>query len=542
MKLHPLKKNAESGSILLVTVVITAIIGVALASYLSLIQAQNLSVTRSQTWNSAIPVCESGIEEALAHLNSVGSGDRGTNNWTLTGGTYNRTNTIGGMRYEVAISPADPPVVTSSGYVPAPLGKGEISRVVRVTTSKQSSGMRGLVAKGAITLGPGSVVDSYDSRITGTYVSASARSNAFVGAVNGSITGGDVIKGNASTGPGYTISTTVTGTKTDDLSMSFPPVSAPFNGGFSPPANVSVTVTNFTIASTPFTTNTVPSPIPAGGVTTNLTVLTNGAPPASGSYSTVSVTMTNTSYPSGVSPVTTNSTYLTGQRTAPASGTYYGLTTTTSPTRYAYYRIDSYTYTTNMYVYTNKTYTYSVTTTNATSTSTETYAYVLDSDNYKTDSISLTGSQPRNAEMLVRGDAVLWVTDSFSMTGNARVTIMPGASLKIYMGDGNGSGTQITIAGNGVLNQTGDTDKMGIYGLNDTTVVKLAGNGAFIGTVYAPNAQLQGKGGGSDTDDFQGAAIVGSVSYNGHFNFHYDEKLGDNNALTQWKIASWTEL
>jgi hypothetical protein len=537
-----ISQKREAGSMLLVTVVISAVIGLALASYLSLIQAQNLSVTRSQNWNSAIPVCESGIEEALAHLNSVGSGNRGTNGWTLANGTYNRTNTISSLRYEVTISPADPPVVTSTGYVPAPLGQGEIARTVRVTTSKQSSGMRGLVAKGAITLGPGSVVDSYDSRITVTYVAGSARSNAFVGAVNGSISGGNIIKGDASTGPGYTISTTVTGGKSDDLSMSFPPVAQPFNGGFSPPANVSVTITNFTIASTPFTTNSVPSPVPAGGVTTNLTVLTNGAPPASGGYSTVSVTMTNTTYPSGVSPVVTNSTYLTGQRDYPAAGTFYGLTTTTTPTRYSYYRIDSYRYSTNMYVYTNKTYTYSVTTTNASSTSTETYAYVLDSDNYKTDSISLSGSQPRNAEMLIRGDAVLWVTEGLTMTGNARITIMPGASLKIYVGDGTGSGSEIKIAGNGVLNQTGDTDKMGIYGLSDTTVVKLAGNGAFIGTVYAPSADLQGKGGGSDTDDFQGAAIVGTVSYNGHFNFHYDEKLGDNNALTQWKIASWTEL
>jgi hypothetical protein len=43
-------------------------------------------------------------------------------------------------------------------------------------------------------------------------------------------------------------------------------------------------------------------------------------------------------------------------------------------------------------------------------------------------------------------------------------------------------------------------------------------------------------------DDFQGAAIVGSVSYVGHFNFHYDEKLGDNGGMTEWKIASWTEF
>jgi hypothetical protein len=537
-----ISQKREAGSMLLVTVVISAVIGLALASYLSLIQAQNLSVTRSQNWNSAIPVCEAGIEEAMAHLNSVGSGNRGTNGWVLTTGTYNRTNTLNGLRYEVEISTADSPVVTSYGYVPAPLGQGEILRAVQVVTSKQSSGMRGLVAKGSITLGPGSIVDSYDSRITFGYNAATARSNAFVGAVAGNIAGGDIIKGNAGTGPGFTITTTVSGSKSDDLSMSFPPVQTPFNGGFSPPANITVTTTNFTLASINVTTNVYPSPVPASGVITNNAVQTNTAPPASGGYATIQITETNTRYPSGVSPITTNSTYLTGQRTPPTAGTYFGLTTTTSPTRYAFYRIDSYTYRTNRYVSTNVTFTYSLTGTNQASTTTETYAYVLDSENYKTDSISLTGSQPRNAEMLVRGNAVLWVTEGLSMTGNARITIMPGASLKIYVGDGEGSSAQITIAGNGVLNQTGDADKMGIYGLNDTTIVKVAGNGGFIGTVYAPTAQLQGKGGGSDIDDFQGAAIVGTVSYNGHFNFHYDEKLGDNNALTQWKIASWKEL
>jgi len=129
-----------------------------------------------------------------------------------------------------------------------------------------------------------------------------------------------------------------------------------------------------------------------------------------------------------------------------------------------------------------------------------------------------------------------------SMTGNARITILPGASLKLYVGDGAGSDAQLMIAGNGVFNQSGDSEKMSIFGLSDTTIVKMAGNGAFVGTVYAPSAQLQGKGGGSDVDDFQGAAIVGSVSYNGHFNFHYDEKLGDNGGMTEWKIASWTEF
>jgi hypothetical protein len=534
--------SAEGGSMLIATVVISAIIGLTLATYLNMVQSQHLNVMRSQSWNTAIPACEAGIEEALAHLNSNGDRDRATNGWTLVEGVYVKTGSLSGATFETSITSADSPVITSYGTVPAPLGKGDITRAVRVVTSKQSTGMRGLVAKGAVGLGPGSIVDSYDSRVTASYNPGDARSNAFVGAVNGSISGGSMIKGNAATGPGYTISAPLTGTTANDLSLSFPPVPTPFTGGFSPPALVTITVTNFTLDAVIVVTNTYPSPTPVGGVITNKVIRTNTSPPAYGGYATLSKAVTNTQYPAGVGTVTTNVTYVSGKKTAPADGTYYGLTITYTPTRYAYYQIDSYSYGTTFYVYTNLSYSYSLGITNTVVKAAETYAYVLDSDNYKISTLNLSGTQPRTAEMVVRGDAKLWVTDSLAMTGNARITILAGATLKIYVGDGEGSNADIKIAGNGVLNQSGDTEAMGIYGLSDANTVKVAGNGTYIGTVYAPDAQLQGKGGGSDVDDFQGAAIVGSVAYNGHFNFHYDEKLGDNGGITQWKVKSWSEF
>jgi hypothetical protein len=321
-------------------------------------------------------------------------------------------------------------------------------------------------------------------------------------------------------------------------------VPTPFNGGFSPPEGITVTITNFTLGSISITTNVFPAVVPASGFVTNIVTFTNATAPPAGAYSSFTATITETVWPGAAAgTVTTNTTAIAGAKYEPAPGSYippyvYG----GSPKRYSYLRIDSYRYSATRYVYNVTNYTYSMETNAVVSTTTEEYAYVLDSDNYKTATISLTGSQPKNAEMLVRGDAVLWVTDDFSMTGNARVTILPGASLKLYIGDGVGSNAEVKIAGNGVLNMTGDSEKMSIFGLADTTVVKVAGNGGFVGTVYAPNAQLQGKGGGSDVDDFQGAAIVGSVAYNGHFNFHYDEKLGDNGGITQWKINSWQEF
>jgi hypothetical protein len=538
------RSSREQGSMLIMTVVISAIIGVTLASYLAMVQAQHLNVMRSQAWNAAIPACEAGIEEALAHLNSIGNGNRATNGWVMSDGVYVKSGALQGAEYDVSISTADSPVVISYGYVPAPLGKGEVVRAVRVVTSRQSTGMKGLVAKGSIVLGPGSIVDSYDSRITLVYNPTTANSNAFVGAVNGSISGGSMVYGDVATGPGYTITSPHTGSSASDLSMSFPPVSAPFNGGFAPPAGVSVTVTNFSVATATITTNAYPGFTPLSGILTNVTTYTNTAPPASGAYTTATVSVTETGWPgASVGTITTNTTSITGAKFEPPTGSYippyvYG----GSPKRYSYLRLDSYTYNATRYIYSSTNYIYSTATTNAITTTTATYAYVLDTDNYKTATISLSGNQTSTAEMLVRGDAVLWVTDDFSMTGNARITILPGASLKIYVGDGQGSSAEIKIAGNGVLNMSGDTDKMAIYGMSDNTVVKIAGNGAFVGTVYAPNAELQGKGSGNSVDDFQGAAIVGNVNYTGHFNFHYDEKLGDNGGLTEWKINTWAEF
>lgn len=528
---------------LIVTVVISAIIGITLASYLSMIQAQHLNVMRSQAWNAAIPACEAGIEEALAHLNSIGTNNRATNGWTFSDGQYVKAGALLDAEYDVSISTADTPVVISHGWVKAPLGKGEVHRSVKVVTSRLTTGMKGLVAKGNVVLGPGSVVDSYDSRITLVYNMSTANSNAFVGAVNGNISGGSLVKGDVATGPGYTITTPHTGSSSSDLSMSFPDVAAPFSGGFAPPAGVTATITNFTLSSTSITTNVYPSSVPSGGVITNIVTYTNNSAPPTGAFTSTTMSVTETGWPgASAGTVVTNTTAITGAKFEPAPGSYiapyvYG----GSPKRYSYLRIDSYTYSATRYIYNVTNYVYSAET-NLATTVTQEYAYVLDSENYKTDSLSLNGSQPRNAEMLVRGDAVLWITDTLNMTGSARITVLPNASLKLFIGDGSGTGSTATIAGNGILNMSGDSEKVSIYGLADASVVKLAGNGAFIGTVYAPSAQLQGKGGGSDVDDFQGAAIVGDVAYNGHFNFHYDEKLGTNGGLTQWKIMSWTEF
>ena len=74
------------------------------------------------------------------------------------------------------------------------------------------------------------------------------------------------------------------------------------------------------------------------------------------------------------------------------------------------------------------------------------------------------------------------------------------------------------------------------------TRVGFNGNAAYIGTIYAPNADLSLGGGGNNTYDFIGASVSNTVSMNGHFNFHYDEALANMNGGGNYVITAWNEI
>ncbi len=69
----------------------------------------------------------------------------------------------------------------------------------------------------------------------------------------------------------------------------------------------------------------------------------------------------------------------------------------------------------------------------------------------------------------------------------------------------------------------------------------LSGNDQFLGTIYAPTADLSLSGGGSNTLDYQGAVAVKTISMNGKFNFHFDENLKRSGPVRGYQIASWAE-
>jgi hypothetical protein len=138
-------------------------------------------------------------------------------------------------------------------------------------------------------------------------------------------------------------------------------------------------------------------------------------------------------------------------------------------------------------------------------------------------------SYSSSGDMTIGGNVVLYVPGDFTIGGNDTIKIKSGGSLKIIVG-GN-----VSMAGGGVLNGTGQAANFSILGLSTCTSVTYAGNAQFIGTIYAPQADFTLKG----TTDAFGAVIAKTASMNGNTAFHYDEALAYQDGYI---ASSWQEL
>jgi len=175
------------GSILMVTLLTAVVIGLGVASYLSLVSNQYSSTMRSLAWNTGIPVAEAGIEEALTHLND--DNNLAANNWNgiqVNGQTLyqKRRDFVGdGSFFSVTISNASTtPVIISQASVPGPLGLSTIKRALRVTTAPKGLFRPAVFTKLGMKLSSDFVIDSFDSNdpnhsTNGKYDPAKAKAN-----------------------------------------------------------------------------------------------------------------------------------------------------------------------------------------------------------------------------------------------------------------------------------------------------------------------------------------------------------------------------
>jgi hypothetical protein len=145
---------------------------------------------------------------------------------------------------------------------------------------------------------------------------------------------------------------------------------------------------------------------------------------------------------------------------------------------------------------------------------------------------SLSMSGHANA-IVTDGSVVIYVpsADSFSLTGQATFYVAPGSSVSIYVGSSSAS-----IAGNGFVGAT-NANQVAIYGLPSCTSISYAGNGAYVGTIYAPEAAFQGVG----NAEIIGSLMANSFDFTGNATIHYDENLGSATAST-FVANNWQEI
>jgi hypothetical protein len=520
-----LRKSDEAGGALLLVLLTSLVMGITLGSYLQYTSTQSKSIMLSQAWNSAIPVAEGGVEEALAHINDSAIGTNfALNGWTVSGNEFVRTGTNNGGKFTARITTNTFPIIYCTGYTSDGRTTNEFARTVRVTTSRWATGMKGIITRGNIDMIGITEIDSFDSEderysTRGRYDATKRKDGGYAASVNGNVNGA-TIYGTVGTGPTGSASGNVgsfawltsntgiqPGAYANDVNVAFPVVQAPDTSSSSYPTPRMVTLTNFEYWSTMITTTNPPSTTPASPVTTNLL----------GTY-------TSTSYPAWILPafVQTNTTPM-HTKIDPAPGTYLNLSVHGAWNDYDL--ITSYTYT-------NTTYTYSMTATNS-SVTTQQYDYVLSSDKYAMTQVRLSNSD----KMLVLGTNVtLYVDRTFEMTGNSQVIIAPGASLKLIVaGD-------VSLSGNGIFNYTLDASKFELFGTESCRNITLSGNAAFTGVINAPQANVTLNGGGTTVYDIVGAITANTATMNGHFKFHYDERLGRSKILSKYSVASWREL
>jgi len=586
MKIKLLPKIKQMASTLLTTLFICSLLGLSTMGYLSLVEYQNRLSYRSQSWNLTISLVEAGIEEGLAHLN-LNYDNLNVDGWVYQGNdTYLRTRTMPTGTYEVQIVATDiqyPTVAARATMNLAALAQSRrswflatvgvdaqngdnttVSRAVMVHTYRGKLFTKALVAKNTIDMNGNNVrTDSFDSTdplysTNGRYDADKIKDKGDVASntniVNAVDVGNANVYGHVATGPGGTIGIGANGAvgsvswheagtggiepgwSSDNSNFTFPDTQLPYSSGFAPESGYVVTAVVNTNA---VTTNTTyyPDPPPLTGVITNVSYATNSTMPSpipDGLQTNVAtVTASSLPNPTPSGTITTNTASAT-TAAYPSPGTYIGSVTTNwhaSGKRinsYTYTKINSYSYTVTSYIYPSSySYTYLLVSMDTLYT-TNYYNNVLYSGDYYASSLS--------GSTIVLGNARLVLPNGLSMSGSDQFTVASGASIEIY------SGGSVDLGGNGVINQDGLAQSFILYCAPSVTSVSIGGNGEFVGVIVAPSAHLHLHGGGNDTRDFIGSALVNSATLSGHFNFHYDEALGKLPPNGRYLITRWDEI
>lgn len=265
-RLNRRRRSGERGSLLITAMLLAAIIGISLVSYLSLGRTTLKLSHRTFFANDATNLAEAGLEEAVYAFNLMSNGTAPATawtGWTISGTNAMRTlapfnrdqNAIGTVKVYVKgydNSDATPYVISQATITPFD-GGAPIVRVLQLKLQKgNAAAANGLVALNGLTFTGASFADSFNSNPsnspTGPWLSyssgiAHSLTAAAVMAGSVSIASGKVF-GDLRLGSGVTAPSTsdYTGTLTTNYSASFPLPTFPTAGSVSQSYNVGSTI------------------------------------------------------------------------------------------------------------------------------------------------------------------------------------------------------------------------------------------------------------------------------------------------------------
>jgi hypothetical protein len=150
------------------------------------------------------------------------------------------------------------------------------------------------------------------------------------------------------------------------------------------------------------------------------------------------------------------------------------------------------------------------------------YSYVIGTGNYQSPSLSLSSA----TSVCINGNVVLYLPGGLQMSGQSFIYLTPGSHLTIYLG------ASSSLSGGGVINGTGLAKNVAIVGLPSCTSISYSGNSEFVGTIYAPEADISLTGGGATAMNFSGALAGNTVKISGNYQLHYDQALCGSTCAT----------
>lgn len=268
------------GSLLIVAMLLCAVIGISLASYISLGRTSQTISNRALYNNGAVNLAENGMEEAMYAINQMvldstytwpNWTNDGTNAWRKWSSFTFDQNATGVCRVYVEnyLGTLAPTIVARSTVTLGGVSSAPIEKWIKVTLAKTSKFANGLVAKQTISFsGNNATVDSWNSdpdHNTATpaipYSSAVKNDDGSVGSISVSVgsvavqnadifgyvaTGGSpaTVGSNGLVGPfGTTSGTIAAGHSSTDFSASFDNVTAPTTATYNSIAAITTTTT-----------------------------------------------------------------------------------------------------------------------------------------------------------------------------------------------------------------------------------------------------------------------------------------------------------